>query len=118
MSLHGEPQIFHVVKGEKEVDAVIAQFDVKRGSQDKVHVITGNMHFACDKKSPTILQRKKAVNTLLRHLESPAAPEPHTPVVRIIVGDNNLNSHQVREALQRVTDAEPVCGRSDCCRRL
>eukprot|EP00959_Pyramimonas_sp_CCMP1952_P261548 5468604-Pyramimonas_sp.AAC.1 len=31
-----------------------------------------------------------------------------TPVVRIMVGDNNLNSRQAREALQQHTDDEAL----------
>ena len=37
-----------------------------------------------------------------------AAPERDTPVVRIMVGDNNLDSQQACEALQRHTDDEAL----------
>ena len=46
------------------------------------------------------------MRALRLHLDSLAAPDPDTPVVRMIVGDNNLNPRQVREALRRETDDE------------
>ena len=48
------------------------------------------------------------MKALRLHSESLAAPEPDTPVVRMIVGDNNLNSRQVREALRHGTDDETL----------
>ena len=42
------------------------------------------------------------------HLDGLAAPELDTPVVRIMVGDNNLDSQEARGALQRYTDDEAL----------
>ena len=45
---------------------------------------------------------------LLRQtLETYEAPEPGVPVVRIIVGDDNLTSDEARQALQCVNAEDP-----------
>ena len=87
VSLHGDAAIFHV-PGPRQVDAVIARFDAQTSGHGKVHVVTGNMHIVCGDRFPTILQRQRAVRALRLYLDGLAAPEPDTPVVRIMVGDN------------------------------
>ena len=48
---------------------------------------------------------------LLRiHLNSVAGPDRYTRVVRVVLGDNNLNAQDVRKALQRRTDDEALWG--------
>ena len=42
------------------------------------------------------------------HLDGLAAPDPGTPVVRIMLGDNNLLIQQARQALQRHTANEAL----------
>ena len=46
---------------------------------------------------------------LLRaHLERYTAPDPQVPIVRIIVGDDNLSTEEARHALQRETEGDPL----------
>ena len=42
------------------------------------------------------------------YLDGLAAPDPGTPVVRIMLGDNNLLAQQARQALQRHTANEAL----------
>ena len=105
VSLHGDTKIYQVPIG-RQVDAVIARFDVQTSGHGRVHVVTGNMHIVCAEHPPSVLARQRAVRLLRLHLDGLEAPEVDTPVVRIMVGDNNLNSQQAREALQRHADDE------------
>ncbi len=105
VSLHGNSRVFHV-PGSRDVYAVIARFDVNMARHGQAHVITGNMHIVCGKHLPTLAQRQRAVRALRVHLDGLAAPDPDTPVVRIILGDDNLKSLQAREALQRHNNDE------------
>ena len=67
------------------------------------------MHIVCGgRNAPTVATRKRAVRLLREHLDAVEAPQQGTPVVRIMVGDNNLDSKQVRQALQRRQDDEPL----------
>ena len=107
VSLHGDTKIYQVPIG-RQVDAVIARFDVQTSGHGRVHVVTGNMHIVCAEHPPSVLTRQRAVRLLRLHLDGLEAPEVDTPVVRIMVGDNNLNSQQAREALQRHADDEAL----------
>ena len=73
-----------------------------------MHLVTGNMHIACGRNRPSIVTRQRAVRMLRRHLDALEAPEAHAPVVRLVVGDNNLTSEEARQAFQRHTDDEPL----------
>ena len=41
-------------------------------------------------------------------LERYTAPTPGMPIVRLIVGDDNLSTEEAKEALQRVRDVDPL----------
>ena len=105
VSLHGDVEIYQVPIG-RQVDAVIARFDVQTTVHGKWHVITSNMHIVCGVNPPSTVARQQAVTLLRQHLDGLLPPEPETPVVRIMVGDNNLDSDQVRQALQCQYDKE------------
>ena len=107
MSLHSDTEIYRLPIA-RDVDAVIARFDVQINGYGKVHVVTGNMHIVCGERPPNVRTRQKAVQLLRDRLDGLQAPEVHTPVVRIMVGDNNLNVKQVREALQRKDDDQEL----------
>ena len=62
----------------------------------------------CGGRAPSIRTRQRAMRSLRVHLDGLAAPELDTPVVRIIVGDNNLNAQHAREAVQQHTDDEAL----------
>ena len=104
--VHGS--YIYTLPREAEVDAMVTCFDVHSIEHGKVHVVVGNMHIVCGKKPPSIPARQRMVGKLQQQLEGVSAPDPHTPVVRIMLGDNNLNSQQVREAVQRRTDKDPL----------
>ena len=91
----------------REIDAAITQFEVVFQDSCTYQVIVGNMHIVCGtRNAPSIRIRQDAVVTLRKRLEGIAASEEN--VIRIIVGDDNLSSRQVREALQSATDEDPV----------
>ena len=92
----------------RAVDAVIERFDVETSGHGRVHLITANMHIVCGKKPPSVATRQRAVTHLKRHLDRLGAPAPNTPVVRLVVGDNNLIAEEARQAFQRATDDEPL----------
>ena len=80
---------------EREVDAAITAFDVVTPTGERYLVVVGNMHIVCTTNMfRTPHSRKMAVKRLgERLLTHVSAPE--IPVVRVIVGNNNLTSHQV-----------------------
>jgi hypothetical protein len=94
------------------VHAMITRFDVvaRDGTSQpsKVHVVAGNMHIVCSRNPPTIPTRQRFLWLLSQNLETYAAPEPGVPVVRIIVGDDNLSAEEARQALQRGTEANSL----------
>ena len=90
--------------GKHKMNAVITTFDIKtegkEGPTARAHVIVGNMHIVCGKRPPSIPTRQKIVRMLRDYLEGWVG-EPNIPVVRIILGDNNLVSIDARDALRR-----------------
>ena len=107
VSLHGCAERYTVPIG-RDVDAAITRFDVVKSGIGKCHVVVGNMHIVCSKSQHrTIATKQRAVRLLRDHLDGYVC-EPDIPVVRIMVGDNNLVSQHVREALQRETDTHPL----------
>ena len=56
----------------------------------------------------SIATKQRAVRHLREHLDNYVVDDSGIPVVRIMVGDNNLGSQHVREALQPETDAHPL----------
>ena len=87
---------------------MITQFDVETIGGSKCHLIVGNMQIRWDWPGGTMPQRQKAVEKLRERLESFRVPRAHLPVVRIMVGDNNLVSQHVREAVQPGILAHPL----------
>ena len=93
----------------RDVDAAITQFDVVTSDIGMCHVVVGNMHIVCSgQKSLSVATKQRAVRRLRDRLDDYVFEDPGIPVVRIMVGDNNLPSLHVREALQRETDADPL----------
>ena len=75
----------------------------------KCHVVVGNMHIVCSGRNhPSVITKQRAVRSLRDRLDDYVFDDPGIPVVRIMVGNNNLASQHVREALQPVTDAHPL----------
>ena len=108
VSLHGCAERYTIPMGiHQDVDAAITRFDVVTSDIGMCHVVVGNMHIVCGQSPPSILTRQRAVRLLRDRLDGYVFA-PNIPVVRIMVGDNNLDSHQVREALQRETDTDPL----------
>ncbi len=99
----------HTVPAGREIDAVIQRFDVQVANQ-QWHVVVGNMHIVAGSKNaaPKDKTRQKAVSLLRDHLESIHPQDPATPVVRIMVGDNNLKKNDVKEALQRALSKDAL----------
>ena len=50
----------------------------------------------------------RVLQLLREHLETYAAPHPLAPVVRLIVGDDNLYAREARQELQRTRDEDPL----------
>ena len=107
VSLHGAAAIYWLPLG-RDVHAAIARFDVQVNGYGTVHVITGNMHIVCSDNPPSVPARKQMVDHLRQHLNSYRPASSYTLVVRIVLGDNNLKSEDVRKALQRRTDGEAL----------
>ena len=92
----------------RDVDAAITRFHVETGGTDRWHVVVGNMHVVCSTNPPPIPARQRALRRLRDHLDGYVFEDAGIPVVRIIVGDSNLLSKDVGEALQRETEAHPL----------
>ena len=86
------------------MDAVITVLDVVTSENGKCHVVVGNMQIVCGKSPPS--ETFVIVRMLRDYLESWVG-EPNIPVVRMMLGDNNLVSIDARDALQRVTELDP-----------
>ena len=81
----------------RRVDAAITRFDILRydrggASQPAVHIVAGILHTVCGDHAPRTCTRKRIQQLFRDQLESYAAPEPQVPVVRLIVGDDNLST--------------------------
>ncbi len=103
VSLHGNAEVAHI-PGTQNIDAVIARFDVKWYGEDNIHVVTGTMHYLRSQGPPPIMQRKNAMRELRNYLDSLAAPDGQSPVVRIILGDDYMGAQYIREDMQNGTD--------------
>ncbi len=106
VSLHETAEIYLVPKTAR-ARAAITRFDVIGQNDSKAHVVAGNLHIVCGASPPTILIRQRAVKRVRQQLETYEAPEPGVPVVRIIVGDDNLSTEEAQLALQRENTADP-----------
>ena len=89
------------------MDAAITAFDVMTPAGEKYLVVVGNMHIVCASRPPSNRQRQLAVQRLAERLLTYVSAH-EIPVVRVIVGDNNLTSFQVKVALQQVNDTDPL----------
>ena len=81
----------------RRVDAAITRFDILsydrgRAPQPAVHTVAGILHAVCGDHALRISMRKRILQLLRDQVESYAAPEPQVPVVRLIVGDDNLST--------------------------
>ena len=93
----------------REVDAVIERFTVETRGHGKVHLITANMHIVCSGNPPSIPMRQQAVQLLKCYLETLTVTEdPQMPVVRVVVGDDNLTAGEARQAYQRANEGDPL----------
>ena len=109
--LHGLSSKFTF--GEGCFDAAITRFDICPGgaSQPAAHVIVGNLHIDYSNNPRwSVLERQKIVRLLRDELETYTAPQPDMPVVRLIVGDDNLSTEEACEALQRKKNTDPLWG--------
>ena len=98
--LHGPSSKFTF--GEGCFDAAITRFDICPGgaSQPVAHVIVGNLHIDYSNNPRwSVLERQKIVRLLRDELETYTAPQPDMPVVRLIVGDDNLSTEEAMQAL-------------------
>jgi len=110
VSLHGCAERYTIpIAIGRDVDAAITQFDVVTSDIGMCHVVVGNMHIVCSgRRPPTIRTKKLAVRQLRDRLDDYVFEDPGIPVVRIMVGDNNLGTQHVREALQPETEQHPL----------
>ena len=94
-------------------DAAITHYDILPGgaSQPAAHVIVGNLHIDYSNNPRwSILKRQNIVRLLRDELETYTAPQPDMPVVRLIVGDDNLSTEEAVQALQRKKNTDPLWG--------
>ena len=93
-------------------DAAITHYDILPGgaSQPAAHVIVGNLHIVCGSKDkpPKLATRQRIVCELRNELEKCPVPDLQVPVVRLIVGDDNLSTDEARQALRQETDTDPL----------
>ena len=99
--------------GARGVDAAITRFDILRydrggASQLAVHIVAGDLHIVCGANAPTICTRKRVVQLLPAALERYTALNRQVPIVRLVVGDNNLSTAEARQAHQRMTEEGPL----------
>ena len=105
VSLHGCAEKYAVPMG-RAVDAAITRFDVETSGIGKWHVVVGNMHIKSDERGPALATKQRAVKLLRIHLEAIEPRHKGIPVVRIIIGNNNLTADELKRALQRGDDED------------
>ena len=100
----------HWLGANKDVPAVITCFGIHAGGacQPAVYVVAASLHIVCGDKPPKIPVRQTIVKQLRVLLERYTAPTPGMPIVRLVVGDDNLSIDEARQALQRETDVDPL----------
>ena len=69
---------------------------------------TSSLRISCGDKPPKVPVRQSIVKQLRVLLERYTAPTPGMPIVRLIVGDDNLSTDEAKEALQQVMDTDPL----------
>ena len=69
---------------------------------------TSSLRISCGDKPPKVPVRQSIVKQLRVLLERYTAPTPGMPIVRLIVGDDNLSTDEARQALQREMDVDPL----------
>ena len=77
-------------------------------SQPAVHVVAANLHIVCGTSPPKVTVRQHIVKQLRVFLEEFTAPTAGMPIIRLIVGDDNLSTREAKEALQQVREADPL----------
>ena len=108
LTSYGRPKTFTLPIA-RAVDAVIERFTVETRGHGKVHLITANMHIVCSGNPPSIPMRQQAVQLLKCYLETLTVTEdPQMPVVRVVVGDDNLTAGEARQAYQRANEGDPL----------
>ena len=105
-----ETCMVHWLGVNRDVPAVITCFGIHAGGacQLAVYVVAANLRIVCGDKPPKIPVRQTIVKQLRVLLERYTAPTPGMPIVRLIVGDDNLSTDEARQALQRETDVDPL----------
>ena len=94
----------------EHVPAVITCFGIHAGgaSQPAVYVVAANLHIVCGYKPPSIPTRQSIVKQLRVFQEEFTAPTAGMPIIRLIVGDDNLSTREAKEALQQVRETDPL----------
>ena len=77
-------------------------------SQPAVHVVAANLHIVCGTNPPGVIVKQHIVKQLRVFLEEFTAPMAGMPIVRLIVGDENLCTREAKEALQQVRETDPL----------
>ena len=105
-----ETCMVHWLGVNKDVPAVITCFGIHAGgaSQPAVYVVAANLHIVCGRNPPSISTRQSIVKQLRVFLEEFTAPTAGMPIIRLIVGDDNLSSREAKEALQQVRETDPL----------
>ena len=75
-------------------------------SQPAVHVVAANLHIVCGTSPPKVTVRQHIVKQLRVFLEEFTAPTAGMPIIRLIVGDDNLSTREAKEALQQGRDTD------------
>ena len=96
----------HTIGKGPDVDAMIAQYDIETPGCGRCLLVVGNMHIKSSERAPSVATKQRAVKVLRIRLEGIEPRDKGIPVVRIMVGDNNLTSDELKRALQRGDDED------------
>ena len=103
-----ETCMVHWLGVNEDVPAVITCFGIHAGgaSQPAVYVVAANLHIVCGRNPPSISTRQSIVKQLRVFLEEFTAPTAGMPIIRLIVGGDNLSTREAKEALQQGRDTD------------
>ena len=105
------PEIY-TIPAERFVQAAVCSFVVRArttASQfTSVFLVVGNMHVNSFGEAPTERAKERTLHLLRQYLDKFQAPEPQMPVVRVIVGDDDLTATQAQQVLQRQWESDPL----------
>ena len=96
----------HTIGTGRDVDAMIAQYDIETPGCGRCLLVVGNMYIKSSERAPSVATKQRAVKVLRIRLEGIEPRDKGIPVVRIMVGDNNLTSDELKRALQRGDDED------------